>query len=167
VDEVNIQTLEDLDIRLCEAAVCLLTDDENLRIVELLYEKFGTRDVIVRLNHRYNFDKFHDLGALIVEPTTAIVSLLDHLVRSPQAASLLLGMEGDQDSIDIEVQNRNLHGLLLRDLRLPSDTIVLSVNRGGHTIISHGYTRLRIGDYITLVGSKEGLEAVSRKFALQ
>lgn len=167
VDEVNLQTLEELDIRLCEAAVCLLTDDENLRIVEILYENFGTRDVIIRLNHRYNFDKFHDLGALIVDPSTAIVSLLDHLVRSPQAASLLLGMEGDQDSIDIEVQNRNLHGLLLRDLRLPADTIVLAVNRGGHIIISHGYTKLRIGDSITLVGSKEGLEEVSRKFAQQ
>jgi len=167
VDKVTLETLQDLDAQLSEAVVCMLTDDENLKIVELLYEHIGTKDVIVRLNHRYNMDKFHELGALIVDPSTAIVSLLDHFVRSPQAASLLLGMEEDQDSMDIELQNKNLHGLLLRDLRLPSDTIVLSLNRGGHAIISHGYTRLRIGDNITLVGSKDSLEEVAMKFSSQ
>jgi len=131
IEEITLKTLEDLDARLAEAVVCLLTDEENYHLSELLYEHIGTRDIVVRLNHRYNFDKFHQLGALIVDPTTAMVSLMDHLVRSPQAASLLLGMEADQDTVDIEVQNKNLHGITLRDLRLPSDLIVLSVSRDG------------------------------------
>jgi len=167
IEEITLKTLEDLDARLAEAVVCLLTDEENYHLSELLYEHIGTRDIVVRLNHRYNFDKFHQLGALIVDPTTAMVSLMDHLVRSPQAASLLLGMEADQDTVDIEVQNKNLHGITLRDLRLPSDLIVLSVSRDGHQIISHGYTRLRLGDYITVVGSKESLEQVALTFSSQ
>lgn len=167
IEEITLKTLEDLDARLAEAVVCLLTDEENYHLSELLYEHIGTRDIVVRLNHRYNFDKFHQLGALIVDPTTAMVSLMDHLVRSPQAASLLLGMEADQDTMDIEVQNKNLHGITLRDLRLPSDLIVLSVSRDGHQIISHGYTRLRLGDYITVVGSKESLEQVALTFSSQ
>ncbi len=167
VDRITLDVLNDLDAQLAEAAVCMLTDDENFEICELIYEHFGTRDVVVRLNHRYNFEKFHELGTLIVDPSTAIVSLLDHFVRSPQAASLLLGMEADQDSMDIEVQNQNLHGLLLRDLRLPSDTIVLSMDRKGRQLITHGYTRLRKGDYITIVGSKESLDKVALRFARQ
>lgn len=167
VDRITLDVLKDLDSQLSEAVVCMLTDDENLAICELVYEHIGTRDVIVRLNHRYNFEKFHQLGVLIVDPSTAIVSLLDHFVRSPQAASLLLGMEAGQDSMDIEVQNPNLHGLLLRDLQLPSDTIVLSMNRGERQLITHGYTRLRIGDYITVVGSKDSLGKVALRFARQ
>jgi len=167
IEEITLKTLEDLDARLAEAVVCLLTDEENYHLSELLYEHIGTRDIVVRLNHRNNFEKFHQLGALIVDPTTAMVSLMDHLVRSPQAASLLLGMEADQDTMDIEVQNKNLHGITLRDLRLPSDLIVLSVSRDGHQIISHGYTRLRLGDYITVVGSKESLEQVALTFSSQ
>ena len=167
IDEISLEMLEGLDARLSEAIVCMLTDEENYQISELVYEHVGTRDLVVRLNHRYNFDKFHRLGALIVDPSTAIVSLMDHFVRSPQAASLLLGMDTDQDSMDIEVQNPNLHGIPLRDLRLPSDLIILSVNRGGHQLISHGYTRLRLGDYITVVGSKESLENVALRFAVQ
>ncbi len=142
----------------------MLTDTENLLLCELIYEKVGTKDVIVRLNHRYNFDKFHQLGALIVDPSTAIVSLLDHFVRSPQATSLLLGMQEGQDTIDLEVLNKDLYGLPLRDLRLPADVIILSLRRKGQMIISHGYTRLRRGDWITMVGSKESLNKMTLLF---
>lgn len=164
IEDISLEVLKSLEANLSEAMVCMLTDEENYRICELAYEKLGTKDLVIRLNDRQNFDKFHNLGALIVDPSTAIVSLLDHFVRSPQAASLLLGMEEGQDSIDIEIQNADMHGLPLRDLRLPSDIIILSISRGGHLLISHGYTRLRMGDSITIVGSKESIENVALRF---
>ena len=71
-----------------------------------------------------------------------------------------LGMDENQDSIDIELRNSDFHGLTLRDLRLPADVIILSVTRGDHPIISHGYTRLRLGDIVTMVGSNESLDKV-------
>jgi len=42
--------------------------------------------------------------------------------------------------------------------------IVLSVARKGQMIISHGYTRLRMGDEVTIVGSPKSLESVRLKF---
>ena len=156
--------LKGVDADKSEAIVCMLTDDENFQIAEIAYEKFGTRDVIVRLNQRTNSQKFLAIGAKIVDPSTAMVSLLDQFVRSPQAASLLLGMEKGKDTRDIELLNPDLHGITLRDLRLPSDVIILSVVRGGQTIITHGYTRLRIKDTITAVGSIKSLNQVQLKF---
>lgn len=164
IPDSSLESLEAADIQKAEAAVLMLTDQENLEVAEALYEHVGTKDIIVRLNHRYNFEKFHKLGCLIVDPSTAIVSLMDHFVRSPQAASLLLGMEENQDTMDVEVMNRDLRGLPLRDLRLPSDIIVLSIKRGGHMLITHGYTRLRIGDILTMVGSKDSLKQVALRF---
>ncbi|HNP17367.1 MAG TPA: cation:proton antiporter [Fulvivirga sp.] len=164
IDDLNEESLKMLDAHLSESIILMLTDTENLLLCELIYEKVGTKDVIVRLNHRYNFDKFHQLGALIVDPSTAIVSLLDHFVRSPQATSLLLGMQEGQDTIDLEVLNKDLYGLPLRDLRLPADVIILSLRRKGQMIISHGYTRLRRGDWITMVGSKESLNKMTLLF---
>jgi Trk K+ transport system NAD-binding subunit len=40
------------------------------------------------------------------------------------------------------------------------DTLILAVYRGGRLLISHGYTRLKIGDRVTIVGSNESLEDV-------
>ena len=164
IDSLSLETLKELEAEKSEAIVTMLTDDENYVVCELAYENLGTKDLIVRLNHRFNFSKFHELGALIVDPSTAIVSLLDHFVRSPQAATLLLGMQANQDSRDVEVINTDLHSLRLRNLRLPSDVIVLSLKRRGNFIITHGYTRLRKGDILTVVGSKDSLNEVALKF---
>jgi Trk K+ transport system NAD-binding subunit len=162
--EINYETLENLEAGKVEAIIALKTDDENLKICELAYENYGTHDLVIRLNNRENFSKFHDLGVKIVEPSTAMVSLLDHFVRSPMATSLLLGMEENQDTVEIVVQNRNLHGIALRDLHLPSDILILSTQRRGQMIISTGFTRLRLGDILTLVGSVESIEEIRLRF---
>jgi len=164
---LDLAMLNQLDARRAEAIVLLLSDEENYKICELAYEHIGTKQLVVRLHNRENFERFHALGALIVEPATAIVSLLDHFVRSPVATSLLLGMEENQDVVDLEVRNPALHGLALRELWLPLDCLVLSVHRGGHTLLSHGYTRLELGDWLTVVGAPDSLEEVLRRFEEQ
>ena len=166
VPEYTLDILHQLEADRAEAIVTMLSDDDNYLICELAFEHFGTRDLVVRLNDRANFNKFHELGALIVDPTTAMVSLFDHLVRSPVATSMLLGMEDNQDIIDIEVRDPILDGVALRDLRLPDDVLILSVQRDGHVLISHDYTRLQIGDHVTAVGSEACLEEVMLKLGV-
>ena len=77
---------------------------------------------------------------------------------------MILGTDPDQDMIDIELCDPDLDGIPIRDLRLPLDTLILSVHRDGHTIVSHGYTRLRLHDKVTVVGSLKSLEEVMLKF---
>jgi Trk K+ transport system NAD-binding subunit len=66
--------------------------------------------------------------------------------------------------IDIEVCDPILDGQFIRDLRLPLDTLILSVSRDGQTLVSHGYTRLKLHDKVTVVGSPKSLEEVVLKF---
>ncbi len=164
LQSIDFSSLKTLELEKTEAVILLLDDENNYILAELIYEHFGTKEVVVRLNHRDNFEKFHKLGTLIIEPATAIVSLMDHFVRSPNATSLLLGMDEGQDSMDIEIRNKDIHGMRLRNLRLPSDVLVLSVRRKGQLLVSHGYTRLRLGDIITLVGGEDSLEDLKVKF---
>lgn len=164
IKRIDLKALNDVDADKAEAIICMNTDEENYRVCEIAYEQFGTKDLVVRLNQRQNFEKFHKLGVLIVDPFTAIVSLLDHFVRSPHATSLLLGMEENNDTVEIEIRNSNMHGMALRNIRLPDDILILSVMRGGHFVLSHGYTRLRIGDWVTIVGKKSSIEKVQLMF---
>ncbi len=164
IEKPSLENLLKLQLNKTEAIVLMLSDSKNYKLAELIYEHIGTKDVIVRLNKRENFDKFHKLGILIIEPATAIVSLLDHFVRSPTATSLLLGMDEGQDSMDIEIRNTDIHGLRIRELRLPTNVIVLSIKRKGQLLMTHGYTRLRVGDVITLVGAQQSLEEIRFKF---
>ncbi|MFZ5564355.1 MAG: PTS sugar transporter subunit IIA [Thermodesulfobacteriota bacterium] len=161
---LTLNALEQMDAGRAEAIVTLLSDEENLRICELAYEHFGTPNLVVRINDRSVIDRFRALGALIVDPGTALVHLLDQFVRSPSAASLLLGMEENQSVVEMEVRNPNLHGMALRDLRLPISTLILSIRRRGQVLVSHGYTRLEVGDMVTLVGTPESLKEVELRF---
>ncbi len=162
--QMDRAALDQMNAAQADAIVAMLSDEENLQICEMFYEYYGTETMVVRLNERDNFDRFQALGALVVEPGTAVIGLLDHFVRAPSTASLILGAAPEQDMIDVELRDPNLDGILIRDLRLPLDTLILSVFRDGQAIVSHGYTRLKLHDKITVVGSPKSLDEVTLKF---
>jgi Trk K+ transport system NAD-binding subunit/Kef-type K+ transport system membrane component KefB len=164
IKDISLGSFKDLQLENADVIVCLLSDEENYKISELIYEHVGTKDIITRFNgSRSYLKKFKDLGVRIIDPSLAMINLLDHFVRSPNATSILLGLDKTQDSIDVEIRNNDIHGMTLRDLRFPIDVIVLSVIRKGQVIISHGYTRLRLGDIVTLVGTTESVENIRFK----
>jgi Trk K+ transport system NAD-binding subunit len=114
-----------------------------------------------------NYQDFHRLGVLIVNPATVMVGLKDHFAPSPTAASLLVGMEEGQDVVELEIRNKDLEGILPRELQMALDTLVLNVQRDGHALISHGYTRWRCGERLTMVGSVEGIDEIMLRFNTQ
>ena len=164
-DTVSEQCMRNLGAESADTIISMLDDDENYRICELAYEVFGTEHVVVRLNNHRRYAQFEELGAIVLDPSTAIVSLLAHFVRAPSATSLLLGERSDQDVVDVQMYNPALDGLTLREIRLPMDVLVLSVQRNGDALVSHGYTRLRMGDVVTILGSTSSLDQVDLQFS--
>jgi len=164
IPEVSIQTLKQLGVAQADSIVAMLSDEENYRICDIIYENFSTRNLIVRLNHQAHFKRFHELGALVVEPSTAIVNLLDQFVRSPSAARLLMGLEKGRDIIEFELRNPDLQGIAIRELHLPLDIHILSIRRNGQLIVSVGFTQIQVGDWLTVVGSRTSLEQMMLQF---
>jgi Trk K+ transport system NAD-binding subunit len=162
--EISGDALRSLNTDRAESVVLMLSDEDNYKICELIYEQFGVKNVVVRLQDHTNREKFHELGALVVEPGTAMVSLLDQFVRSPFAASLLLGMDPAEVFMEIEMNNLDLNGVAIRDIHFPHDVLILAIARKGNRLVSHGYTRLEFGDHITVVGSPDSLAEVQVKF---
>jgi Trk K+ transport system NAD-binding subunit len=164
IEGLDLDSLKALEADRARAVIGLLSDEDNLKVCEMLYEYFGTETMIVNLHDRENLERFRELGVLVVDPGTALVSLMDHCVRSPAATSLMLGLDNEHDVVDITVRNPDLHKTPLRDLRLPLDVLVLYVQRGGRLMHSHGFTQLELHDHVTLVGSEESLDEVRLKF---
>ena len=59
--------LAEIDFSNVEIVVTLLSDDDNLLICEYAYHEFGTRELVVRLNNRYNSKNFLDLEAKVID----------------------------------------------------------------------------------------------------
>jgi Trk K+ transport system NAD-binding subunit len=161
ISALTLEAMQGLDLEHADVVVGMLSNDENHRLCEIAFEHFGISRLVVRLTDREESERFAQLGAIVFDPMTAIVSLLDHFVRVPAATSLLLDQNTNQRVADLQISNPNVHGLAIRYLRLPLDVLILSVHRNGITILSHGYTQLELGDWVTVVGSPEGLEQVT------
>lgn len=131
VDGFDRKALEQIQCQTATAIVTLLSDRENLDICETAFEHFATQTLVARLNDRSNFSAFQDLNVLVVDPSTAIIGLLDHFVRAPEAASLLMGFQRGRDVADVTVRNPDLDGISLRDLRLPFDWVIIAIRRRG------------------------------------
>ena len=146
------------------AIVGMLSDEKNLEICKISNEHFELAHLVVRLNDRSNYDEYRSLGASVVSPTTAMISLLDHFVRSPSAVSLLLGMENEQDILDLEVRNPDLFGKSIEELKLPKEVLVISVHRDGKALNVQGDLHLEEGDVYTIAGNEKVLEEISVRF---
>ena len=164
LEDLNLKFLNSINIKRFHTIILMLSDGENYKVCRLLFNNFEAKVVVVRLFDSVYAEKFQELGALVVDPSTAITKLIEQFVRSPIAGALIMGEEDKNAIVDIRISDRNLHGIALRDLRLPPDTLILAVKRKGQMLISHGYTRLRRGDIVTVVGSMESLEDLSLQF---
>jgi Trk K+ transport system NAD-binding subunit/Kef-type K+ transport system membrane component KefB len=146
-----------------DAIVTLLSDKENLAICEIAYEEFGTRVMVARLDeHRY-LKPLRELGVLVIDPSTAMVNLMENCVRSPATTAVMLGLEKGLDMVDVEVGNPDFFGGEVRDLPIPLDVAILCVHRGGDVLPSKGSTKLLEGDLVTLSGPAESVEQAMRK----
>ncbi len=156
--ELNLEFMKKLNMKAADAVVLLMSDYNNYRAAELIYEHFGTPTIVVRVEDFEQMSKFKKFDARVVEPRTAMVSLLENFVRSPYATSLLIGEDEDKEVADIEVLSPEIHGKALREIRLPLGVLVISITRGSESILTHGYTRLRLHDIVTVLGTPEQIE---------
>ncbi len=166
IPSITLEHLEKIDAAKADSVVVMLSDEENYKICELFYENYGTETLVVRLNDLANRERFRKLDVLTVHPGTATVRLLDQFARKPDTASLLMDTESKYRMREVYVRDPNMHGIPLRDLRLPTDTLIVAIHRHETDIVSHGYTRLRVGDKITVIGSPESLEEMQLQFEI-
>lgn len=164
IPDLSLQTLRGIGAQEANTLISMLSDEDNFRVCEIAYEHLGTPNLIVWLKDCDNLERFQSLGAVVIDPKILMTTLLDRLVRAPSSTSLMMGMEEDVRIRDFYLKNRELHEVLIRDLRFPSDVWVLSLRRDGSIIVPRGYTSLELNDMATISGTKESLEKIALLF---
>lgn len=67
-------------------------------------------------------------------------------------------------TLDEDGRGGELVGLELRQVSLPTGTLIAMVRRGDEMVIPRGDTVLRAGDRLTVLGSPEGITALRARF---
>lgn len=164
LEAINRETLATVLSTSTDALVAMLPDDDdNYLASKLAIESFGVQRLIVRPNDMSQAKRFTDLGALVVNPASAMVNLLAQSVRAPQSTAILLHQDSGREIMQVTVSNPDMDGVLIRDLRLPADVLMLEVARNGYTIVPSGYTPIKLSDEVTLLGEPESLSEATLK----
>lgn len=143
-----------------DAVVALGDDADNLRICREAVEA-GVETVIARVRDATLLDHFLEIGVVVVDPTTADVTLLESAVRTPDAANLILRPDEDRSTEQITAVSAG--GRQLRELRLPQEVLVMTVRHGRTSLVPDGFTRIHDGDQLTLIGPPDAIaEAAAR-----
>ena len=166
VEEVHVADLGDatlegiIDGETAAVVAMLPDDDANRRVLQFAVERRGIDRLVARPAEGAHAAELAELGAFIVDPGLAMVTLLEQAVQAPQSTALFLRQDPDREVVQVTITNPDVHGLPVRDLRLPLDVLVLEVQRGDTTVLVSGSTVFRNGDQVTLIAERGSLEEV-------
>ncbi len=165
IDQLSASELRRIGADSARTLIGLMDEDANVELSRLAHDELGVSNVVARVSSQEAGAACRRYGATAIDPSVALVNVLDHFVRSPALTGMVVGMDDDRDIVEIPVRSPQLHGIALRDLQLPLDVLVLSVERDGASILCHGYTRLRRGDRVTVLGHRGSLEQIEDRLA--
>ena len=132
--------------------VCAVTgdDEDNLVICQVAKRRFNVARTVARINNPANESIFRLLGIdATVSSTEIILSVIEQEIPSQALVPLLRLRHADLEVVDAKLpKDSPLDGVSLRDLRLPAESLIAIVIRGGEPIFPTGTTTLRSGDEI-------------------
>jgi trk system potassium uptake protein TrkA len=148
-DEVTV--LADAGTNRADVMVAVTGDDEdNLVICQVAKRRFNVARVIARINNPKNEEIFRLLGIdATVSSTDLILSVIEQEIPEQALVPLLRLRHADVEVLDITLpKDSTLDGVALRELRLPPDSLIAFVIRGGESIMPSGNTTLKACDEI-------------------
>jgi monovalent cation:H+ antiporter-2, CPA2 family len=141
-----------------------VSDDEesNLAAARVGRDRFGVPRELVYTLSRAGTLEARQAGFEPINPEHAEVLLLENLLESPAATSLLAGTGEDLHLSDFLLAGGPLVGRALRAVTLPPEVLVVSVLRGHEKLVPNGGTVLQAGDILTVVGPPGAWEPMRR-----
>ncbi|UCC53355.1 MAG: cation:proton antiporter, partial [Anaerolineaceae bacterium] len=134
------------------------TAEETLEVCRLGKDQYRIPLVVSRIADVEHIPYLQAIGVRVVQPELATAMALEGAIRYPTIFDVLGHKTEDIDVNEIVVTNRRLTGIRLREIRLPGDALILSLQRNSTVMIPHGDTVIQMHDRLDLIGSPDYLE---------
>jgi trk system potassium uptake protein TrkA len=137
-------------------------DEDNLIICQLAKELFGAKRTVGRVNNPDNEKVFSELGIDVpVDATMIIAKIIEEEVSFSDFVNLMSFKRGKLAIVRVDLAaDSPIINKELREIKLPEDSVLVSVLRGEEVIVPKGNTVFHAGDDIialTLVGNEPQL----------
>ncbi|MGD2161934.1 MAG: cation:proton antiporter [Anaerolineales bacterium] len=139
------------------------TTSETMEVCKLARQEFEIPLVISRIADVELIPRLQQMGVKIVQPALATAMALEGALRYPSVFDLLAHQtEAHIEVSEVVIGNQEVIDTPLRQLRLPGDTLLLSIHRDESVVVPDQDSTLRIGDRVGLIGSRSALDDTER-----
>jgi trk system potassium uptake protein TrkA len=137
-------------------------DEDNLIICQLAKEKFRVRRSVGRINNPDNEHTFAELGVDVPIDATKIISkIIEEEVSFSDFVNLMSFKRGKLAIVRVDLPAESpVIDKEVKDVKLPVDSVLVSILRGEEVVVPKGDTVLKTGDdiiAITTVGNEPQL----------
>ncbi|MDD2955389.1 MAG: TrkA family potassium uptake protein [Oscillospiraceae bacterium] len=169
-DGTMIDVLENAGVRQCDALIGVTGQDENNMIAcQLAKNLFHVPRTIAKVNNPKNLSIMKKLGVDIpINSTENIARLLEREVDAAAIKQLMPLNQGTSSLSELQLPaDYKLHGVRLSELRLPEESIIVSITRGSELVIPRGSTQILSRDKIIVICKNSVLHELSTALCLE
>ena len=162
-DGCDLQFLEQAGIERADVVAAVTGDDEdNLVICQLAKEKFNVHRAVAKVNDPKNEHTFSQLGVDVpVDATAIIAKIIEEEVSFADFVNLLSFKRGKLAIVRVDLpEDSPVVNKSLEAIKLPPDSVFVSIIRGEDVIVPKGNTVLKPQDDIialTLIENEQQL----------
>lgn len=134
------------------------SEADSLELCRLAKEHFCIPIVIARTAEVEAVPRLQHLGVRVVQPALATAMALEGALRYPTVFDVLTHATAEVEVGEVTLRNPFLLGVRVRDLHLPGNALILSLQREGTVMVPDGDSVLLEEDRIDLIGTPESIE---------
>ncbi|WP_214371222.1 potassium channel family protein [Pseudonocardia sp. H11422] len=156
-DACELASLEEAGLERCDVVIAATGDDKVNLVVSLLAKtEFGVRRVVARVNDPRNEWLFNENWGVDVAVSTPrlLAALVEEAVAVGDLVRLLTFRQGQANLVEVTLPaDTPLAGRPVRSLRLPKDSALVVILRGGRVIVPEADDALEPGDELLFVAT--------------
>ena len=156
-DACELASLEEAGLEECDVVIAATGDDKvNLVVALLAKTEFAVRRVVARVNDPRNewlFDENWGVDVAVSTPRL-LAALVEEAVAVGDLVRLMTLRQGQANLVEVTLPAHTpLAGTPVRGLKLPVDSALVTILRGGRVIVPQGDDSLEAGDELLFVAT--------------
>ncbi|MBT3273480.1 MAG: Trk system potassium transporter TrkA, partial [Spirochaetales bacterium] len=147
--------------------VVATTDNQELNIVNAVFAKsLGATRTIALVNKSHYVNIASNLGIdVVISPVQSMVNTILKYVNDSSSRSVYNITGGNVDLIELSVEESStVAGTQIKDLKLPANSLIVSLTRDGQNIVPLGDIGIEAGDLVIVIARKESLPKIVEVF---
>ena len=156
-DACELASLEEAGLETCDVVIAATGDDKVNLVVSLLAKtEFAVRRVVARVNDPRNEWLFGQNWGVDVAVSTPrlLAALVEEAVAVGDLVRLMTFRQGQANLVEVTLtEDTALAGTAVRGLKLPPDSALVVILRGGRVIVPQADDALEPGDELLFVAT--------------